>query len=187
MWADLHHITLWVDLMRGGTPQKFWADDAGGNPPKILDSAGPNMVINDVPRAPQGLILIENTKQGMGNPILRTPRPGDPYLYELCPSEILPKIWKFIGVPPPMVRRPDIRGSSVRFRTASTAPCGPACPQMIIYGLPPLPPTSSIGSPWKRPVENQGREASEEARVSNVPKRASAGLIKNLENRGWLA
>ena len=48
------------------------------------------MAINGVTRAPPGLIFIENTKQDTRNPILRTPRPGDPYLYELCPPEILP-------------------------------------------------------------------------------------------------
>ena len=83
--------------MRGGT-SVMWS---------IWD---PKMVINRVTRAPPGLIFIENAKQDTRNPILRTPRPGDPYSYQLCPPEISRKIQIFGGhgacmTVPPLIRR----------------------------------------------------------------------------------
>ena len=71
----------------------------------------PKMVINRVTKAPPGLIFIENTKQDTRNPILRTPRPGDPYLYELCPPEIFRnfrKIRNSGGVPPLIAGAPEV-------------------------------------------------------------------------------
>ena len=48
------------------------------------------------------LVLMENTKQDTRNPILSTPRPGDPFLYELCPPEKSIKIQISEGGTPPL-------------------------------------------------------------------------------------
>ena len=45
----------------------------------------PEIVIQQVPREAPGLIGIQNTESDTLNRMVMTPRPRDPYLYELCP------------------------------------------------------------------------------------------------------
>ena len=52
---------------------------------------GPNILIKQVPRAPPGLIRIQNTEQDTLNRMVMTSRPGDPYSYELCPPKFSTK------------------------------------------------------------------------------------------------
>ena len=95
--------------MGGVTPPQFRFDPfcmGGSTPHRFRKNVDRKTIINRVPRAPPWLIFIGNTEQDMGNPILRTPRPGDPYLYELCPPEIFRKIGILGGRPTPLVHDP---------------------------------------------------------------------------------
>ena len=71
----------------------------------VKENFGPKVFIKQVPRAPPGLIRIQNTEQDTLNRLVMTPGPGDPCLYELCPPEIFRKIRIFWGegggYPPP--------------------------------------------------------------------------------------
>ena len=65
----------------------------------------PEILIKRVPRAPPWVIRNQNTEKDTLNRLVMTPRPGDPYLYELCPPEIFRnfrKIRNSGGVPPPL-------------------------------------------------------------------------------------
>ena len=49
----------------------------------------PEIIIKRVPRAPPGLIRIQNTEQDTLNRMVMTLMPGEPYLYEICPRKFL--------------------------------------------------------------------------------------------------
>ena len=65
----------------------------------VKENFGPKIFIKQVPWAPPGCIRIQNTEQDTLNPMVRTPKPGDPYLYRLCPHEFF-DFFGFLGVHP---------------------------------------------------------------------------------------
>ena len=96
LWFSVGPIS--APVVKGGVPPP--------NSTLMYGRGNHKIVIRQVPRAPHGLIRIQNTEQGTLNRMVMTPRPRDPYLYLLCPPEILQKkknkIFRIFGghVPP---------------------------------------------------------------------------------------